>query len=70
MICSICKTGIKEPVYVQITATVVRHDSNYIGSINFTPQERSDLQNNIIVHKKCWQNLLNIKNGKKIEIKD
>jgi len=69
MICAICKEEIKEPIHIEINAIVIKHDSNYVGSINFTPEECRDLKDCIQVHRKCWKNLLGIKSGKTVEIK-
>ena len=69
MECEICKTTINEPVHVEVSCLLIRHDKAYIGSINFNLQEREDFVSKLIMHKSCWQNLMDVKKDKNKKIK-
>ena len=55
MICESCKTLISEPYYIEVNARVIKFDLEYVKSLEFTPQEKSDLSEQLIFHKSCWQ---------------
>ena len=69
MICDICKKDIKEPFYVEVNAIVVKWDDEYVKGITFNPTEKEELVTKLIAHKSCWQKLLEVKKGKKMEVK-
>ena len=48
---------------------MIKHDVQYLGSISLTPKEMKDCSDKLICHKSCWQKLLEVKQGKKMEVK-
>jgi len=69
MICDICKEEIKEPFYVEVNAIVIKYLLDYVGSFGFTPEEKGDLTDKLNCHINCWRGILQVKKGKKLEVR-
>jgi len=59
--CEICKSIISEPYYLEVNVILIKQDDAYVGSTSFTVDERKDFTSKLIVHQKCWRDLLRIK---------